>query len=286
MRSSEEMFALFHALANSDERIRVLTLEGSRVNPNVEPDVWQDYDITFLVNDLESFVESDEWLTVFGDLVFMQKPEAMALFPPGIPAGWFSYLMLFSDGVKIDLTLVPLADADAYFQQDPLIRVLLNKEGGRLEAASPSPSDEAFWIQAPDAAWIDDCANEFFMSCTYVAKGLLRDELLSANWIFEQITQTELHRMLGYLAGARNGFPVNTGKYHKWLPRFLGDKEREQLYGAFRLDCIASVWSALYAAMDLFDSAMLEVCGSLACACPGYMRPVSEYIQTLKELRC
>ena len=37
----------------------------------------------------------------------MQKPEAMALFPPEL-GSWFSYLMIFKDGVKLDLTLIPL----------------------------------------------------------------------------------------------------------------------------------------------------------------------------------
>ena len=87
MRTSKEMFSLFETIANNDSRIRVMTLEGSRVNPNVTPDIWQDYDITFLVNDIDSFTCSDEWLSVFGDRIFMQKPEAMDLFPADMPDG-------------------------------------------------------------------------------------------------------------------------------------------------------------------------------------------------------
>ena len=66
MRTVREMFALFERVARSDERIRALTLEGSRVNPSVTPDVWQDYDITFLVTEVESFLRCDAWLEVFG----------------------------------------------------------------------------------------------------------------------------------------------------------------------------------------------------------------------------
>ena len=145
MRTAEEMFALFDRISAQDPRIRVMTLEGSRVNPNVTPDVWQDYDLTFLVTDVESFTRDDGWLSLFGDLVFMQKPEAMDLFPPDFPEGWFSYLMLFADGVKIDLTLVPVADVQAYFAQDPLIRVLLDKDG--ICPSHPAPTDAPFWVQ-------------------------------------------------------------------------------------------------------------------------------------------
>ena len=116
MRDSVEMFALFKDVVRSDERIRTMTLEGSRVNPAVTPDAWQDYDLTFLVTDVGSFTRSDEWLARFGDIVLMQKPEAMELFPPDFPTGWFSYLMLFSDGVKIDLTLIPCEDWGEYLR--------------------------------------------------------------------------------------------------------------------------------------------------------------------------
>ena len=71
MRTSAEMFTLFEKIAHSSDKIRVMTLEGSRVNSNVVPDIWQDYDITFLVTDVDGFKQSDEWLKVFGDHVFI-----------------------------------------------------------------------------------------------------------------------------------------------------------------------------------------------------------------------
>ena len=283
MRSPAEMFALFEEIACADERIRAMTLEGSRANPNATPDAWQDYDVTFLVSDVESFTCSDGWLGRFGDIVLMQKPEAMELFPPDFPAGWFSYLMLFSDGVKIDLTLVPREDGEAYFAQDPLIRVLLDKDGLCPDALRPS--DKRFWVQRPPSAHVRDCANEFYLSCTYVARGLLRDELLCANWTFEQIVRVELLRMLGYAAGARHGFPLNAGKHDKLLPRLLEPAERELLLGTYRLDSVDAAWKALRAAMDLFEASMAEACESLSYECPNDRPKIDAYLETLKDLR-
>lgn len=283
MRSPAEMFALFEEIADSDERIRVVTLEGSRVNPNATADAWQDYDVTFLVTDVAGFTRSDEWLERFGALVFMQKPEAMELFPPDFPAGWFSYLMLFSDGAKIDLTLVPCEDRDAYFAQDPLIRVLLDKDGVCPE--TQEPSDERFWVREPPSGHVRDCANEFYLSCTYVARGLLRDELLCANWTFEQIVRVELLRMFGYVAGVRAGFPLNTGKHDKLLPRFLKPGEREALLGTYRLDTVEAAWKGLRTAMDLFEASMAEVCAALSYDCPNDRPTIDAYLETLKGLR-
>lgn len=75
---------------------------------------------------MQSFTESDEWLDVFGERLIMQKPEDMELFP-AVEKG-FSYLMLFSDDIKIDLTLLPLELTDEYFRRDKLVKLLLDKD--------------------------------------------------------------------------------------------------------------------------------------------------------------
>nr|WP_161961264.1 aminoglycoside 6-adenylyltransferase [Eggerthella sinensis] len=163
-----------------------------------------------------------------------------------------------------------------------LIEVLLDKDG--IAPRLPSASDERFWVQKPTAACVDDCANEFFLSCTYVARGLLRDELLFANGVFDEIVRVELRRMLGYLAGARAGFPLNTGKRDKFLLRFLTEGERADLLATYRLDTVEAAWSALHGAMDLFERAVQETCATLAYPCPVYGAPVEGHIETLKRL--
>ncbi|MBP3521283.1 MAG: aminoglycoside 6-adenylyltransferase [Oscillospiraceae bacterium] len=279
MRTEKEMFALFDRISAQDPRIRVMTLEGSRVNPNVTPDVWQDYDLTFLVTDVESFTKDDSWLSLFGDLVFMQKPEAMDLFPPDFPAGWFSYLMLFADGVKIDLTLVPVTDVRTYFAQDPLIRVLLDKDG--ICPPHPDPTDAPFWVQKPSEAFIRDCSNEFFLSATYAHRALLREEFLFVTWTFENRLHPELLRMLGYLAGGRAEFPVNTGKHDRWIFRYLTEAEGAALRETYRLDSLEGQRLALSAAMELFARAMGEVCAALGFNCPKDPQIIRDHLAHL-----
>ena len=280
MRSEEEMFRLFHRIAAEDDRIRVMTLEGSRVNPHINPDIWQDYDITFLVTELDSYLKSDEWLGIFGELVFMQKPEAMALFPPDFPEGWFSYLMLFRDGVKIDLTIIKLDQAEAYFASDPLIKVLLDKDG--IAPQLPDPTDDAFRMERPLEEYIIDCANEFYFCSTYVQRALFRKELQTVRQLMERRIHRELLRMLSYLAGARSGFPVNTGKYNRWLYRYLTEEEQEMLSLAYNIADLPSAETALENALELFGKSLAEVCGILGFTDPGYHDVVTEYIHTLK----
>ena len=116
MRSEKQVYDTILNFARMNERIRVVTLEGSRTNINIPPDDFQDYDITFFVTDMQSFINDDNWLNVFGERLILQKPEDMELFP-AVEKG-FSYLMLFTDDVKIDLTLLPLDLIDEYFTWD------------------------------------------------------------------------------------------------------------------------------------------------------------------------
>ena len=82
MRTEKEIYDLVLNFAFQDERIRIVTLEGSRTNVNIPKDNLQDYDITFFVIDMGEFLKSDDWLSVFGNRIMMQKPEDMELFPP------------------------------------------------------------------------------------------------------------------------------------------------------------------------------------------------------------
>ena len=94
MRSEKEMMDLVLSLAEQDERIRIVTLEGSRANINIPKDEFQDYDITYFVSDIEPFISNDDWLNQFGNIIMMQKPEDMELFPPERDFPILCYLMI------------------------------------------------------------------------------------------------------------------------------------------------------------------------------------------------
>jgi aminoglycoside 6-adenylyltransferase len=51
MRSEQAMLELVLKVARDDERIRAVLLNGSRANPNAPRDIFQDFDIVYLVTD-------------------------------------------------------------------------------------------------------------------------------------------------------------------------------------------------------------------------------------------
>jgi len=168
MRSEKEMMDLVLSLAEQDERIRIVTLEGSRANINIPKDEFQDYDITYFVSDIEPFISNDDWLNQFGNIIMMQKPEDMELFPAEEKG--YSYIILFDDYNKIDLTLLPLEELGNYLNDDKLIKIILDKDGRIQQAVVPTDMD--YHIRKPSAREYDDCCNEFWNTTTYVVKGL------------------------------------------------------------------------------------------------------------------
>lgn len=56
MRSEKEMFDLILGVAKQDERIRAVYMNGSRANPNAKKDIFQDYDIVYVVKETASFI--------------------------------------------------------------------------------------------------------------------------------------------------------------------------------------------------------------------------------------
>lgn len=275
MRSEAEMYALILGVAEKDERIRLVGMEGSRTNKNVPKDDFQDYDVSFLVTDPRPFTGDEGWLDVFGPRVIMQKPEAMALFPPELD--WFSYLMIFRDGVKIDLSIIPVELLDKYLTSDRLLTVLMDKDG--LVKTPPAATDCDFWIRPPSAAFVDDCCNEFWFVSTYVAKGLARNELLFASHHVEAVLRPQLFNMLKWKIGAEYGYGFSVGKSEKYIRQYLADEDWALLMETYRLDSPENCRRALLAAQQLFRRASALVCGHFGVAYPDYDKEVTAYIE-------
>ncbi|MCC8146491.1 MAG: aminoglycoside 6-adenylyltransferase [Bacteroidales bacterium] len=249
MRSDKEIYDLILGFAESDSRIRVVGMEGSRVNKNVLPDLFQDYDVSYLVTDMESFKSKPEWIDIFGDRIILQEPENSSLFPPGL-GGWYSYLMLFKDGNRIDLKLIPVEDSQKYRNSDKLLKILLDKD--HIFAGLPEPSDEDFHVKKPTRKNFVDCCNEFWWVSTYVAKGLARKEILYANDHINFFVRPMLLKMISWRVGIETDFSLSVGKNCKYLQKYLPEEEWSILLSTYETGDYDACWKVLFTTIDLF----------------------------------
>ncbi len=282
------MFRLILGVAQEDERVRAVILNGSRVNPHAPPDIFQDYDVVYVVTDVAPFVADRSWLDRFGERLIMQTPDAMSDPPgsgdppPGDHSERFAYLMLFRDGTRIDLTLHPVARLRD-LEPDSLSRLLLDKDG--CIAPLPPPGDADHRTEPPTETRYAECCNEFLWVSTYVAKGLWRRELPYAQHLYHGPVRDMLVLMLRWSIGVRRGFAVDPGKFGKYFERCLGPEWWARYLGTCAGGAYDDMWRALLAACDLFRDAALAV--GLHCGYPypaGDHGRVAGYLRRVRDL--
>ncbi|MBK5458762.1 aminoglycoside 6-adenylyltransferase [Peribacillus sp. TH27] len=255
MRTEADMIELILKIAEKDDRVRAVGMNGSRTNTKVPKDVFQDYDIVYIVTEMESFIRDHKWIDVFGERIIMQKPEEMSFFPPEL-GGRFSYLMQFTDGNRIDLLLVPFDEKDVYCKEDKLTIILMDKDN--CLPSIPNPTDVDYWIKKPSTEFFDDCCIEFWWVSTYVAKGLWRKEILYAQEHLNNV-RLMLIQMLEWQVGIETNFSVSVGKHGKYLECFLTEKSWQKLLSTYADGSYDGVWRALFSMCDLFDSTAMYV---------------------------
>ena len=280
MRTEKEIYDLVLNFAFQDERIRIVTLEGSRTNVNIPKGNLQDYDITFFVIDMGEFLKSDDWLSVFGNRIMMQKPEDMELFPPEEKG--FSYIMLFDDGVKIDLTLLPVSMLEEYLTRDKLVKIMLDKDN--MIKTEIVPTDEDYYIKCPTERKFDDCCNEFWNVATYVSKGLLRGEILFAIDHMNEVLRHELLRMISWYVGTEKGFNFSLGKNYKFLDKHISKELWDNLLNTYSMSSYEEMWKSFDLCLCLFKKISKKVADSLGYNYPDYDENVTKYLETQKRI--
>ncbi|WP_458120057.1 aminoglycoside 6-adenylyltransferase [Paenibacillus sp. Z6-24] len=260
MRNNQQMMDLILNYARNDERIRAVAMNGSRVNENAPEDPFQDYDVVYLVTDVDSFTSDHSWVDYFGERLIMQIPDNSTSDPPH-PSGSFAYLMLFADGNRIDLRLLPIQQCEAYLQEDKLTVLLLDKDGSI--PALPEPTDEDYRVMQPTAVQFAECCNEFWWVSTYIAKGLWRREILYALEHLDRYVRPMLIRMLSWQAGDRHGWQISIGKSGKYLDKYVSAEDWQALLATYSCAEEESVWQAVFATIDLFSRTARQVASCL-----------------------
>ncbi|MDR1465237.1 MAG: aminoglycoside 6-adenylyltransferase [Oscillospiraceae bacterium] len=241
MRSEEEMMGLILGAARADERIRAALLVGSRANPAAPKDPYQDYDITYFVREIAPFYHNPAWVAErFGQPLLMQMPETMRN-PDG--DGHFTYLTLFPDGSRLDLSF----ECTKYEDDGEPAVVLLDKDGGGgFLPALPPPSDKIWHIRPPAPLDYVSCCNDFWWCLNNVAKGIAREELPYVMHMLNDVVRAELHDMINWQIGAVHGFGISTGKQGKYFKNYLPP----ELYARYAATYAGVDDAALWAVVD------------------------------------
>ncbi|MDU6317540.1 MAG: aminoglycoside 6-adenylyltransferase [Streptococcus mitis] len=238
MRTETEMLDVILKTAKTLQ-VKAVAVSGSRACPKAPKDEFQDYDVVYVVDDLDNLTSDLSWLDQFGKRIIEQE----------VTLGHRRlYLMLFEDGNRIDLTLCPKEDINEWVDSEAGFTVLVDDKG-LFESYSSSP--ERFWIHTASETDFKNSCNEFWWVSTYVVKGICRKQVIYAIDHLYGICQQELLKVLAWQVASDKG-TVDVGKNYKNLFNYLPIEKEKEFSNLLDFSSIDKITQSLFATMELF----------------------------------
>ena len=238
MRTDQEMLELILGTAKKLQ-VDAVALSGSRTDTKAPKDEFQDYDVVYVVDDLDNLTSDLAWLDQFGTRIIEQH---------NILGSRRLYLMLFEDGNRIDLTLCPKDQIQEWVENEADFTVLEDPKGLFVPH---SPSPERFWTSPASETDFEKTCNEFWWVSAYVVKGICRNQLIYATDHLYGICQQELLKILAWQV-ARDRGVVDIGKNYKYLFNYLPSEKEKEFSALLDFSSVEKLTQSLFATMQLF----------------------------------
>ena len=266
MRTDQEMFDQILQTANA-LNVNAVALSGSRTDTKAPKDEFQDYDVVYVVDDLDNLTSDLAWLDQFGTRIIEQH---------NLLGNRRLYLMLFEDGNRIDLTLCPKDQIQEWVENEADFTVLEDPKG-LFESYSPRP--ERFWIHPASEMDFEKSCNEFWWVSAYVVKGICRNQVIYATDHLYGICQQELLKVLAWQVASDRG-TVDIGKNYKYLFRYLPTEKEKEFSSLLDFSSIEKITQSLLATMSLFHREAQDLAKKMGF---DYDREVAEKMMRYAE---
>ena len=238
MRTETEMFDVILQTAKVLQ-VDAVAMSGSRTNPKVPKDEFQDYDVVYIMEDLDGLIADLAWLDRFGKRLIEQY---------NVLEHRRLYLMLFEDGNRIDLTLCHKEHIKEWVDSEADFTVLNDPQGLFVPYA---PMPKRYWTAPASATDFDKSCNEFWWVSAYVVKGIRRCHLIYATDHLYGICQQELLKILAWQVASDRG-KVDIGKNYKYLFQYLPTEKEKEFSALLDFSSIEKLTQSLFATMRLF----------------------------------
>ena len=220
-------------------QVEAVALSGSRANPKAPKDEFQDYDVVYVVDDLDNLTSDLSWLDQFGKRIIEQE---VALNHRRL------YLILFEDGNRIDLTLCSKEYIKEWVDSEADYTVLKDDKG-LFESYPPSP--KRYWTNPASETDFEKSCNEFWWVSAYVVKGICRNQIIYAIDHLYGICQQEFLKILAWQVASDKG-TVNVGKNYKYLFNYLPAEKEKDFSNLLDFSSLDKITQSLFATMQLF----------------------------------
>ena len=267
MRTETEMLDVILQTAETLQ-VEAVAMSGSRTDTKAPKDEFQDYDVVYIVDDLDNLTSDLSWLEQFGNRLIEQY---------NVLGNRRLYLMLFEDGNRIDLTLCSKDHIQEWVDSEADYTVLKD-EKGLFESYTTSP--ERYWTSPASYIDFEKSCNEFWWVSAYVVKGICRNQLIYATDHLYGICQQELLEILAWQVAADKG-TVDIGKNYKYLFNYLPAEKEKEFSNLLDFSSIEKITQSLFATIKLFHQEAQAF--SLKTGFPYDKETAEKMIQYAKE---
>ena len=238
MRTETEMLDVISQTAETLQ-VEAVAMSGSRTDTKAPKDEFQDYDVVYIVDDLDNLTSDLSWLDPFGKRIIEQH---------NVLGHRRLYLMLFEDGNRIDLTLCPKDHIQEWVDSEAGFTVLEDPE----HLFEPySQNLERYWTTPASQTDFEKACNEFWWVSAYVVKGICRNQLIYATDHLYGICQQELLKVLSWQVASYKG-TVDVGKNYKYLFNYLPAEKEKGFSALLDFSSKEKITQSLFATMQLF----------------------------------
>ena len=238
MRTETKMLDVILKTAKTLQ-VQAVAMSGSRTDTKAPKDEFQDYDVVYIVNDIDHLTNDFSWLDQFGKRIIEQEVSL---------GNRRLYLMLFEDGNRIDLTLCPKEHIQEWVDSEAGFTVLEDPEN-LFEPYFPNP--EHYWITPATETDFEKACNEFWWVSAYVVKGICRKQVIYATDHLYGICQQELLKVLAWQVASDKG-TVDVGKNYKYLFNYLPAEKEKEFSNLLDFSSLDKITQSLFATMELF----------------------------------
>lgn len=238
MRTETEMLDVILKTAETLQ-VAAVAMSGSRTDTKASKDEFQDYDVVYVVENLDELITDLSWLDQFGKRIIEQEV--------GLGQRRL-HLMLFEDGNRIDLTLCPKEHIKEWVDSEADYTVLKDDKG-LFESYLPSP--KRYWTNPASQTDFEKSCNEFWWVSTYVVKGICRKQVIYTTDHLYGICQQEFLKILAWQVASNRGV-VDIGKNYKYLFNYLPTEKEKEFSDLLDFSSIDKITQSLLATMQLF----------------------------------
>ena len=220
-------------------QVDAVALSGSRTDGQAPKDKFQDYDVVYVVEDLDTLTRDLAWLDQFGTRIIEQH---------NILGNRRLYLMLFEDGNRIDLTLCPKVHIKEWVESEADFTVLEDTKGLFVPY---SLNPQRYWESPASEIDFEKACNEFWWVSAYVVKGICRKQVIYATDHLYCICQQELLKILAWQIASDRG-AVDIGKNYKYLFNYLPIEKEKEFSALLDFSSLDKITQSLLATMEFF----------------------------------